>query len=92
MTAEEIRTVAALGALALLLSVTLAALVMIVRALRDTAGSMQRLHLQQATIVRMLLRAGFRPPSSSPDWCDDAHKTRGLDELWYTKYDMKAPQ
>lgn len=89
---EEWRTIAVLVVLGLLLVVTLGALVLIVRSLRDLAGDMRRLSLQQATVVRMLLRAGFRPPSSTADWLEDADKTRARGETWWTQWDLRRPQ
>lgn len=89
---EEVRTVAALIVLAILLAVTLGALVLIVSSLRAVAADMQRLHMQQATIVRMLLRAGFRPAGTSRDWFDDPHSTKKADEDWFTQWDLRRPQ
>lgn len=91
MTPEELRTIAALIVLAVLLAVTLGALVLIVSALRSVAADMRKLHLQQATIVRMLLRAGFRPAGTGRDWFDDPNKTMKADEQWYTQWDLRRP-
>lgn len=89
---EEMRTVVVLGVVTLLLLVTLVSLVLIVRALRSVAFDMRRLHGQQATVVRMLLRAGFRPPSATLDWLDDAHKTQLRGDDWWTQHDLRPPQ
>ncbi len=95
MQPEELRTVAALVVLAALLAITLGALVLIVRSVRATAEAMRKLHLQQATIVGMLIRAGFRPPSRGRDWFDNADETRNMRdpyETWFTQWDLKAPR
>lgn len=46
------------------------------RRLRDVARDQRLLHLQQATIIAMLMRAGFRRPSAGPDWGDSGHMTK----------------
>ncbi len=89
---EELRTVAALVVLAVLLAITLGSLVLIVRAIRDVSESVRKLHLQQATIVGMLLRAGFRPAPRGRDWFDDADKTRDPYAEWFTQWDLRRPQ
>ena len=82
-----IRTVAALVVLAALLAVTLGSLVLIVRATRETANALRKVHLQQATIIGMLLRAGFRPARRGQrDWFDDADKTQDAYGEWFTRW------
>ncbi len=46
------------------------------RRLRDIARDQRLLHLQQATIIAMLMRAGFRRPNAPPDWGDSGHMTK----------------
>ncbi len=89
---DELRTVAALVVLAVLLAVTLGALVLIVRALRDISAAVRKIHLQQASIVGMMLRAGFRPAPRGRDWFDDSDKTRDPYATWFTEWDLKRPQ
>ncbi len=92
MQPDELRTVAALVVLAALLAITLGALVLIVRSVRATADAIRKLHLQQATIIGMLLRAGFRPAPRGRDWFDDADKTRDPYAEWFTQWDLRAPR
>jgi hypothetical protein len=65
------------------LIVLLAALVALVfiadRRLRDASAEQRRIHLQQATIIGMLIRAGFRGPREGLDWGDSASWTRVRD-------------
>lgn len=89
---DQARLIACLGSLALLSAVVIVALVFIATALRATATEMRKLHLQQATILGMLLRAGFRPYKRGRDWFDDAHATRVNDELDLTSYDWRKPE
>lgn len=88
---EDVRTIAALVVLAVLLAVTLGALVLIAGSTRKIAESMHRLHLQQATIVGMLLRAGFRPHRRGKDWFDDGDETRVKGDTDYTGFDWRTP-
>ena len=60
----------------LVLAAALIALVWVSEArLRHVADEQRRIHMQQATIIAMLLRAGFRAPGSQRDWGDSAHWT-----------------
>lgn len=70
-----------MGALGLLvLAVAVSWLVITTdRRLRAIAVDQRRLHLQQATIVSMLMRAGFRAPKAGPDWGDSALMTRAVE-------------
>lgn len=64
----------------IILSVALVALLVIAdRRLRELAAEQRRLHLQQANIIAMLLRAGFRGPRAGRDWGDSGHSTSILD-------------
>ena len=59
------------------LMVALVALVFIAdRRLRAIEAEQRRIHLQQATIIGMLVRAGFRRPKATHDWGDSALATR----------------
>jgi hypothetical protein len=64
-----------------------------VRVARVLAVRQAKLHLQQANIVGMLLRAGFRTSKSGRDWFDDAAETRGPrdSELDITEWDWRVP-
>lgn len=62
-----------LGALVALVSVT-------DRSLRHIATEQRRIHLQQATIIAMLLRAGFRGPRQGLDWGDSGSWTQVRDQ------------
>jgi hypothetical protein len=44
--------------------------------MRFIASEQQRIHLQQANIIAMLLRAGFRGPREGLDWGDSGSWTR----------------
>jgi hypothetical protein len=60
----------------LVLTAALIALVYVSEArLRHVVVEQRRIHRQQANIVAMLLRAGFRPPSQR-DWGDSGHWTQ----------------
>lgn len=61
----------------LVLAAALIALVYVSEArLRQVAAEQRRLHLQQANIIAMLLRAGFRGPRAGRDWGDSGHLTQ----------------
>lgn len=47
--------------------------------MRHIAAEQRRIHLQQANIIAMLLRAGFRSPSAARDWGDSGHWTQVRD-------------
>lgn len=49
------------------------------RRLRAMSQEIRRIHLQQANIIGMLQRAGFRGPKAGPDWGDSALLTRARD-------------
>ncbi len=72
---DAFRTAFVLAVTAMLLVIALGYIVCAVRAWRDAAYSLRRIHQQQANIIAMMLRAGFRPARSSPDWFDDSHET-----------------
>lgn len=44
--------------------------------LKQVAIEQRRLHLQQANIIAMLLRAGFRGPRAPRDWGDSGRWTQ----------------
>jgi hypothetical protein len=54
------------------------ALVLQDRRMRAMVVEQRRLHLQQANIIAMLLRAGFRGPKAPPDWGDSGNWTRDI--------------
>lgn len=58
---------------------------------REARFDLKRLHQQQATIVGMLLRAGFRPPSGRKDWFEDPHATKDMSDIDFTKFDWRKP-
>lgn len=61
----------------LVLTAAIIALVYVTEArMRAIASEQRRIHLQQANIIAMLLRAGFRAPSASRDWGDSGHWTQ----------------
>jgi hypothetical protein len=60
------------------------------RALRSTDAAVRKIHQQQANIIGMLLKAGFRPVSSK-DWFDDGDHTRQIGDPAYTQFDWKPP-
>lgn len=63
----------------LVLAGAVIALVFVTEArMRALADEQRRIHLQQANIVAMLLRAGFRSPSAQRDWGDSGHWTRAM--------------
>lgn len=76
MDAYRLRLIVCFAVLCGLLAVVMCALVLIVGATRDIAANLRRLHQQQVSIIRMMLRAGFRPPHGGRDWFDDANKTQ----------------
>lgn len=56
---------------------------------------LKKLHIQQATIVGMLLRAGFKPMKGSMDWADDALVTMCVNEAANqarTRVDLRTPE
>lgn len=64
----------------LVLAVALIALVHVTEArMRALLAEQRRIHAQQANIIAMLLRAGFRAPSASRDWGDSGHWTQVRD-------------
>ncbi len=54
------------------------ALVLQDRRMRAMVAEQRRLHLQQANIIAMLMRAGFRGPKAPPDWGDSGNWTRHI--------------
>lgn len=88
---ENVQLLVCAGALALLCAVVIVALVFIAKSLRSVATETRRIHLQQATIVGMLLRAGFRPHKGGKDWFDDGKRTRVAGELDLTQFDWRHP-
>lgn len=91
LTDVQQRALAVALGLALLCGVVIVCLVLISRSLRTVATEMRRLHLQQATIVGMLLRAGFRPAKGRKDWYEDDHDTRLAGEIDRTQFDWRRP-
>lgn len=79
------------GLLAVICLVVIVSLVFIVRSLEGISTSQRKLHLQQATIIGMLLRAGFRPATKGPDWFDDASRTQVARDTHYTQWDWRTP-
>lgn len=76
MQTEVFRTVAVLIVLSVLCGIAISALVIIARHTRSSAVDARKMHLQQANIISMLLRAGFRPAKAKPDWHDSGHETQ----------------
>lgn len=76
MQTEVFRTVAVLVVLAVLSGIAVSALVIIARHTKASNISARKLHLQQANIIAMLLRAGFRPAKGKPDWHDNGMETQ----------------
>jgi hypothetical protein len=58
--------------------------------LRGTRAWMRKLHRQQANIVSMLLRAGFKM-GPTRDWGDDGRRTSVMGESTETKWDWRTP-
>jgi hypothetical protein len=61
----------------------------IVKAARTARDDIHKIHLQQATIIKMMLRAGFRPAKSDPDWRDDGDQTQLPS---FTRFDWQSPE
>lgn len=82
-----------LGVLAFLAGSAVCALILIARHAREASVSARKLHLQQANIIKMMLRAGFRPPERGQDWADAALETQvlGQGSPLDTKWDMRRP-
>lgn len=93
MSREDVQALVCLVVLAALCAVVIVALVFIARALADVAGSMRKVHIQQANIIRMLLKAGFRPARHGRDWFDDGAPTQviGQGSDYDTQFDMSRP-
>jgi hypothetical protein len=79
-------------ALALLCAVVVISLVFIARSLGSVASEMRRIHLQHSNIIRMMLKAGFRP-ANGLDWFDDDRETRvvGQGATLDTQFDLRTP-
>lgn len=73
------------------LALAAGALVLIARSARSLDTNMRRLHLQQATIVGMMLKAGFRPLKTGKDWFDDGDVTSAGAHLDLTKFNWQRP-
>lgn len=71
----DVKVMALAGVIVLTVSL-ISLLALVNRRLVAIAAEQRRLHLQQATIVGMLLRAGFRGPSAGRDWGDSGHFTK----------------
>ena len=80
-----------LAVLALAAGALIGALVLIARSARNLDTNMRRLHLQQATIVGMMLKAGFRPLKTGKDWFDDGDVTNAGAHLDLTKFNWQRP-
>lgn len=63
----------------------------LMRALRGIETTQRRIHKQQANIIGMLLKAGFRP-ANTLDWLDDGDGTRRLGEPVMTQFDWRKPE
>lgn len=83
--------VAFLAVLALAAGALIGALVLIARSARSLDTNMRRLHLQQSTIVGMMLKAGFRPLKTGKDWFDDGDVTGVAGNLEWTKINLEKP-
>lgn len=66
--------------------VILARLGPVARAIRD---DVRKVRIQQANIISMLLRAGFRPAKGGPDWRDDGDRTVVPS---FTRFDWQSPE
>lgn len=90
---DVVRTLVALVVLALLCTSVIVALVFVSKHLKDIAFNQRRIHQQQATIIGMMLKAGFRPLKHGADWFDDAHATRVRGDLESsdTDWDWRQP-
>jgi hypothetical protein len=60
------------------------------RAVRATDAAVRKIHQQQANIIGMMLKAGFRPVSSK-DWFDDGDRTREIGDPALTQFDWRKP-
>lgn len=63
---------------------------LLVRSIGSIKHDARRIHLQQATIIGMLLKAGFRP-AKTLDWFDNGDETRQLGEPALTQFDWRKP-
>ncbi len=68
-------TLAAAGLL-VLVAALIALVCTVNRQLRFLLDEQRRIHLQQANIIAMLLRAGFRGPREGVDWGDSGSFTQ----------------
>lgn len=66
----------AVAGLLVLLGALIALVILTDRRLLHLADEQRRIHLQQATIIGMLVRAGFRGPRQSLDWGDSGSWTQ----------------
>lgn len=66
----------AVAGLLVLLGALIALVILTDRRMRHLADEQRRIHLQQATIIGMLLRAGFRGPRQGLDWGDSGSWTQ----------------
>lgn len=89
---DEFRAWVVMVALTILTTISVCALVIIARHTKNASLNARKLHLQQANIIAMLLRAGFRPAKGRPDWNDDAHETQVMRQSVYdTQVDPRSP-
>ena len=72
----DVNLAVAAGGLLVMLGALIALVVLSDRRHRDVLYEMRRVHLQQATIIAMLLRAGFRGPREGIDWGDSGSFTQ----------------
>jgi hypothetical protein len=72
----EAPTIIAVAGILVLAAALIALVIVSESRLKQVAEEQRRIHLQQANIIAMLLRAGFRSPSAQRDWGDSAHWTR----------------
>lgn len=59
------------------------------RVFEETRTNLRKIHAQQANIIGMLLRAGFRPARGGLDWLDDGDKTQLPS---FTRFDWRTPE
>lgn len=86
----ELEQVVVYGVLALMCGLSAVCSVFALIAGRALLGVTRKIHLQQANIVAMLLRAGFRPARGKPDWFEDGEATQ-LPGSSYTEFDFSKP-
>jgi hypothetical protein len=79
-----------LGSLVVLVLANLFSQALMVRSVGRIDASLRKIHLQQANIIAMLLRAGFRP-ARTLDWRDDGDRTMHPESPALTRFDWRNP-